>query len=113
MVSRPGPPQDSGTSMPQQPSAPSFWIAARGKCSVRSQSLTCGRTSEFMNWRTVSRIRDWWSEKEKSMFKVQSLTVQEFNGSGVQELGSCFDSYMSRKYVGRITDMGLCLMDGA
>src|SRR5208283_362945 len=74
MVSRPGPPHSSGINMPQQPRAPSFWMTSSGKWSVRSQSLTWGRTSVFMKSRTVSRMRSWWSEREKSM----ALEVEEF-----------------------------------
>src|SRR5580704_5065275 len=51
-------------------------------------------------------------EGEVHGFGVRSLEVQKFNGSRVQEFGSWFDSCLSRKYLGRIADMVLFLMDG-
>src|SRR6266446_7808409 len=66
-VSSPGPPHSSGTSIPQQPISPSFLMASAGNFSAFSHSLTNGRTSASMNWRTVSRINFWWSLSEKSI----------------------------------------------
>src|SRR5215471_20649902 len=82
MLSRAEPPHSSGTSMPQQPRAPSLWMASRGKWSVRSQSLTCARTSVDMKLRTVSRMRSWWSEREKSMAGGKFSMGDGFRRSG-------------------------------
>src|SRR5207249_7073 len=74
-VSSPGPPHSSGTSIPQQPISPSFLIASSGNFSAFSHSLTNGRTSASINWRTVSRISLWWSLSEKSIVSVDRYAV--------------------------------------
>src|ERR1700730_15790500 len=78
MVSRPGPPQASGTIMPQQPRAASLRISSAGNFSWRSRWVTDGRTSASINWRYVSRISFWWSLSEKSIGSgVHRMLTQE------------------------------------
>src|ERR1700730_4846560 len=85
MVSRPGPPQASGTIMPQQPNPASLRISSAGNFSWRSRWVTEGRTSASINWRTVSRISFWWSLSEKSIGSgVHRMLTQE---GGLPNLG--------------------------
>src|SRR5215471_11964925 len=68
----PAAPHSSGVNMPQQPISPSFCSRPNGNFSSRSSSLTSGRTSVSINWRTVSRISLCWSESEKSIIDQTS-----------------------------------------